>query len=208
MHSRLLSILILLIFSASCGGNGNKEGVQLSTQKDSVGQSDQLSTATMNISETGMLKQVEDSGYPFATVTIEFRERKFSAFFTINLEEVKSVTFGDLNAHIGKYVKFTYNSETSLALLDVFVDSRSIFGSELSPEGESIKSIEGILNGAEEVTAGDLPGEVSITASDGKKLNFKFFVTPELVAVNEKKVTGFYDERTLNTITSIEFIKD
>ncbi|MBK8056205.1 MAG: hypothetical protein IPK35_23780 [Saprospiraceae bacterium] len=71
-----------------------------------------------------------------------------------------------------------------------------------------IFSIEGVLCGAEEVTAGDLPGETSIMAAYGENLYFKYFVTPELVAVNEKKVTGFYDERTLNTITSIELNRD
>ncbi len=208
MHSRFLSIILLLIFSASCGGKGNKDGIQLSTQNDSLGQSEQVSKGTMNIPEMGLLKQVEDSGYPFAAITIEFPDRDFSESFTINLEEVKSVTFSDLNAHIGKYVKFTYDSEIAYALLDVFVDSRSVFGSELAPEGEGIKSIEGVLYGAEEVTAGDLPGEVSIMASDGENVYFKYFITPELVAVNEKKVTGFYEERTLNTITSIELLED
>jgi len=121
----------------------------------------------MNISEIGLLKQVEDSGYPFAAITIEFPDRDFSESFNHNLEEVKSVTFSDLTAHIGKNVIFTYDLEISYALLDVFVDSRSVFGSELAPEDEGIKSIKGVLYGSEEVSAGDLPGEVIIIASDG-----------------------------------------
>ena len=208
MYSRFLAIIFVLMFLASCGGKGKKEAIQLNTQNDTVGQSGYLSKGKMDIPEMGKIKLVEDSGYPFAAITIEFPERNFSESFTINLEEVKSVTFSERNTHIGKYVKFTYNSETSYALLDVFVDSRSVFGSELAPEGEGIKSIEGILHGADEVTPGDLPDEVMITASDGENLSFQFFVTPELVSVNGKKVTGFYDERTLNSIKSIELVRD
>ena len=99
-------------------------------------------------------------------------------------------------------------SEISFALLDVFQNSKSIFGAELAPEGEGIKAIEGVLYGAEQVTSGDIPSEVSIIADDGENLYFEYFITPELVSVNEKRITGFYNERTKNTIKSIELIEN
>lgn len=208
MFSRFFYISVLLIIFDSCGIKENKDGVNLKTPTDSIAQSKDLSGDRMDFPDRGLVKEVEDLGYPFATIAIEFPELKFTEYFTINLEEVKNVSLSDIELLIGKYVKYTYTSEKSYALLDVFKDSLSIFGSEFPAEGDDIKSIEGILKGAKQVTAGDIPSEVSITTENGGNLFFQYFITPELVAVNGKKVTGFYDERTLNTIKSIELIEN
>ena len=45
-------------------------------------------------------------------------------------------------------------------------------------------------------------------AENGENLYFEYFITPELVAANEKKVKSFYEERTKNTIIAIELIAD
>ncbi len=155
----------------------------------------------------GLLLQVEDSGYPFATLSIEFPERNFTEYFTINMESVENATITKLNSYIGQYVKFTYSSEFTYALLDLFYNGKSIFGAELAPEGESIKAIEGVLYGADQTTDGDIPGEVSVFADDGENLYFPYFITQEMVNVNEKWVTAFYETRTSNTIMSIEVVK-
>jgi hypothetical protein len=208
MYSRFYFIIILFIFTAACGEKGKRDGLNLKSQNDTIGHSDHISPVKKDIPNVGLLKEVEDSGYPFVTITIEFPELKFTEYFTLNLEEVKNVSLSNIGLLVGKYVKYTHTSEKSYALLDVFKDSRSIFGSEFPVEGDDIKSIEGILKGAKQETSGDIPGEVSITAANGQNLFFQYFITPELVAVNGKKVTGFYDERTLNTITSIQLIED
>ncbi|MBK8669651.1 MAG: hypothetical protein IPN89_09355 [Saprospiraceae bacterium] len=122
------------------------------------------------ITELGIVREVEDSGYPFATVTIEFPERKFKETFTINMEEVEQASMTKLKSYVGKYVKFRYTSELTYALLDMYYNSKSIFGSEAAPEGEGIKTMEGVLYGAESVTSGDLPGEISIFAEDGENI--------------------------------------
>lgn len=208
MIYRIVYIFIIILFSISCGGKENKKDINILSLKDSSLQIVNTKKNNPEITEKGLVKQVEDSGYPFATVTIEFPERKFTENFILNMEEVENASLNVINTYVGKYVKFTYTTEISFALLDVFQNSRSVFGSELAPEGEGIKSIEGILYGAERVTSGDIPGEVSIMADDGENLYFEYFITQDLVSVNEKRVTGFYDERTKNTIKSIELIED
>lgn len=208
MFLRIFYISVLWIISNSCGTKENKESVNLKTPTDSIAQSKDLSRDRLDFPDRGLVKKVEDSGYPFATLTIEFPELKFTEYFTINLEEVKNVSLGDIELHVGKYVKYKYTSEKSYTLLDVYKDSQSIFGSEFPAERDDIKSIEGVLKGAKQVTAGDIPSEVSITTKNGENLFFQYFITHELLAVNGKKVTGFYDERTLKTIKSIQLIEN
>ncbi len=205
--SRILTFIIVLFTSISCGGKGINKIVPTSSAADTTAVNKEINTGMQEISEMGLLKHVEDSGYPFATLTIEFPERNFSEYFNVNMEEVENASIAELNSYIDNYVKFTYTSELTYALLDVFHDSRSIFGAEVAPEGDGIKAIEGILYGAEQVTNGDLPGEVSVFADDGENHYFPYFVTQEMVAVNEKRVTAFYDVRTSNTIKSIKLVK-
>lgn len=161
----------------------------------------------MTIPEMGLLTHIEDSGYPFATLTIEFPERNFSEYFTINMEEVKNGSMEDLQTYIGQYITFEYTSEFQYTLLDIYYESYSIFGSEVAPEGEGIRSIEGVLYGAENITEGDLPGEVSVFANDGENHYFPYFVSQEMVAVNEKVVTVFYEIRSQHVITAIQLVE-
>jgi hypothetical protein len=205
--SRTLSFIFVFFTTVSCGGKEINKMVSTNSVTDSTVVNKEINTIKQEIPEMGLLKQVEDSGYPFAILTIEFPERNFTENFTINMEEVDNASIADLNSYIDHYVKFTYTSELSYALLDIFHNSRSIFGAEVAPEGDAIKAIEGILYGAEQVTNGDLPGEVSVFADDGENHYFPYFVTSEMVAVNEKRVTAFYEVRTSNTITSIQMVR-
>ena len=154
------------------------------------------------IQEMGVLRSVEDSEYPFVTVTVEFVERKFSESFTINLEEVKNVNMAILNKWKGKYVSFGYISESSNALLDLKVKGKSIFEDDAVEIGPESKTITGILKGAKQVTGGDVPDVISING-----ITFEFFITPEMVKANGKTVTAIYEERTENTIKRIKVLK-
>ena len=204
--SSYASALVLASF-ISCTANDNKL-VNAESSTDSTAQIITTSTEdTSNgdeLKEFGILKEVEDSGYPFATLTIEFPERKFTEYFTINFEEAKGANLGTIQKWVGKYVSFTYTSELSNALLDVQIGGKSLVSEEkieLSPE---TKKIEGILSGADEETPSDLPGKVTITANDNTTMNFAFFVTKELVGANGKAIVGFYEERAQNNIKSIK----
>jgi len=73
------------------------------------------------------------------------------------------------------------------------------------PEWSSdIQVIQGILSNAEEETTGDLPGELLITTEEEITLSFPFYITSEIVQANGKEVIGYYDQRTLNSIISLE----
>ncbi len=158
------------------------------------------------INETGLLKEVEDNGYPFATLTIEFPERKFTEQFTINLGNVTTVTMDDLTKGIGHYVSFAYTSEISNALLDIQLDGESLLGDDAPTLQADTKQIMGKLKGANRETTGDEPGKIAITTDDNTTETFQYFVTKEMVAANGKVVVGYFEERTQNTIKSIKVL--
>lgn len=195
--------IFFLLFSAlmACAAK-DKQSTQ-TTDTASVVQAEPSGVADDILKEKGLLKEVEDSGYPFATLTIEFPERKMTEYFTVNLEETKDADINTLRKWVGRYVSFGYTSEPSSALLDVQVNGKSIVSDEKLDLEPELKQIKGVLSGADEETPGDLPGKVTITAKN-MSITFEFFVTKNMVPFNGKTVVGFYEERTENIIKSIK----
>ncbi|WP_435355059.1 hypothetical protein [Emticicia sp. SJ17W-69] len=213
MNFKTLTAALIFTIFISCASKENQ-----TTNTDSTTVADTVASATTpeteseltpkddEIREMGLLKEVEDSGYPIATLRIEFPERKFEEYFTVNLEEVPGADINKMRDGVGKYVSFLYKSEPTNALLDVQVNGKSITNEapiEIKPE---TKRVVGILKGADEETPGDLPGTVTITTKENTTLSFDFFVTKEMVAVNGKRVVGYYEERTQNIITALKLL--
>jgi hypothetical protein len=197
-----------LVFAAfvSCGAKGEQSTSLDTSAHVSAAQVlvAEETTADDEIKEMGLLKAVEDGGYPFATLTIEFPERKFTEYFSINFEEARGANLATIQNWIGKYVSFGYTSELTNALLDLHMEEKSLVSEEKITLGPDVKKITGILSGANEETPGDLPREVTITADNDTSLRFSFFVTKEMVEANGKEVVGFYEERTQNSIKRIK----
>jgi len=209
MSYRWLILGILAINYLACIGKDIKVGSEGSLSADSTAQiMIRTSAKDGEITERGLVREVEDSGYPFSTVTIEFPERKFTEYFTINMEEVESASLDVIRHYVGKYVIFNYTSTLSHTLLDLQLNGKSLLGMNSNDIDSNWRIIEGELDGASEETAGDLPGEISIWADDGENLYFEFYVTSEMVAANGKRVKGFYDIRTKNEIKSIQLMDE
>ncbi len=207
-----LSIGILFSILFSCVAKENKSTIDSTkstadTIASATAQDSDLVPKDDEIKEMGLLKEVEDSGYPIATLRIEFPERKFEEYFTVNFEVFKGADINKMRDWVGKYVSFLYKSELENALLDVQVNGKSIFSGEKIELSKDAKRIDGTLQGATEETPGDLPGNVSIRSKDNTSLDFEFFITAEMVKYNNKKVVGIYEERTKNFITSIKLLK-
>ncbi|AEI48274.1 hypothetical protein [Runella slithyformis] len=213
MKLKSCTAALLLTFCIACTPNESKSAdAGVDQTPDIIAQAGaqkpvEEPTATDDgIKEMGLLKEVEDSGYPFATLTIEFPERKFKEYFTINFEEVKGASLDKVYKWVGKYVSFTYNTDLTNALLDVQIGGKSLVSDEKIELGPEVKQLSGILKGADEETPGDLPGEVTITTKNKTTMTFPFFVTTEMVKANGKSVVGFYEERNQNTITAIKLL--
>ncbi len=158
-----------------------------------------------SIQERGLLQAVDDGGYPFFSLTIDFPERGFTEYFNINLAEVTTVNSQKLSSWVRRYVSFEYTSDIYNALMDIRRGGKSILGTDFEP-GPDTKKITGTLSGAEEVTSGDLPGMVFIATEEEYFETFSFFVTDKMVDANGSQVTGYYEERTNNNIVSIKVL--
>lgn len=181
---------------------------QAPASSQSVEASQPAEGADPTITERGRITQAEDAGYPIMVVTIEFPERNFSEQFTVNLEEVEGMDGAALSAAVGKYVVFDYTSVLSNALLDLKYNGKSLIYESDAPEmGSDIQTIEGILSNAAEETTSDLPDELLITTEEEITERFEFYITSEIVKANGKRVVGYYESRTQNTIHRIELIK-
>lgn len=202
---------LFLTFSTTCSTHeGQSATTQTAPRAIASGQTTTTpvhqATNDDEIQERGLLKAVEDGGYPFATLTIEFPERTFSESFTINLGDVKNVTMDDLNKAIGSYVSFGYTSQMTNALLDIQQDGKSLLGDDAPTLQPDTKQILGKLRGANKETTSDEPATIRITTDDNTTETFQYFVTKEMVAANGKTVLAYFERRTANTIKSLKIL--
>lgn len=154
------------------------------------------------IREYGRVIGIEDGAYPMFIITVEFPERNIKHDFNLNNESIdKSVE--SLYNFMGKYATIYYLSELENFLLDIHLNGISLMGEYAPKKDTTWKTITGIFEGAEKVSGGDLPDEVSVTDKLGKKISFKQFITPEMVAANGKIVEVFYYLKGQETITYI-----
>jgi hypothetical protein len=158
------------------------------------------------ISETGLLKQVDDAGYPMVTLTIELPRQHLTESFTINLDDIKTIQPSTLTGLIGSQISFRYTSEVTNAVLDIQVDDTSLLDVDPRIITAKTRQVVGVL-GADEITTGDEPGLLLITAANGDVTEFPFYITSELLEVNGTTVTVFYEERTINIIKAITATK-
>lgn len=195
-------ILIISICFLECSHSqetSNKEFQNNESLTDSIPAQDQ------DIKDLGLLKNVEDSGYPFAALTIEFPEKKLTESFGINLAEVTNVDMNILTNSIGKYVSIGYTSEVQNALLDLRFKGKSVFPDTPDMQTrKNLKTITGVLSNAAEETQGDIPVTLTITTKEGTIESFDFFIDAGIVALNGKEVTGYFEPRTSNKILAIE----
>ena len=200
---QLLSILAFSVLLSACGSADTEE---TSTDTSAV---EEMAVATDEsaddeIREYGLVKEVEDTGYPMFAVDMEFPERNMTASFSLNIEAGGFDHDAVYNMK-GKYVTIYYTSDMEPSLADMQVKGKSVFGKyapeNIDPEWQKIT---GTLSNADEPSQGDLPGTVTVTGKDGNQVNFKYYVDDAMVAANGKEVTAYYVMSGRNNITRIE----
>jgi len=158
------------------------------------------------IRDFGIVKKVEDGQYPMFIVTIEFPRSQHTVDFNINTTNLKQENL-DLHALKGKSVHVTYTSNADNMLMDIHFNGKTLYGKHAPELDNSYKKITGVLSGADS-ESGDLTSTISITDKDGIKMDFKEFVTKEVMAKNGQQVTGYYYTKYSNTITKIKTSED
>lgn len=155
-----------------------------------------------SISDIGILNSIDDSGYPFFYLTIEFPKIDYTTTFDFNAEE-GIMDLETLHGQIEKYISFSYTTEDETRVMDIRVDGKTLYG-EYTPESlEGLESFTGVLSGADEPTPGDLPSTISVTSSNGASMNFEEFIEEGVVAANGQEVTAYYYIMSKNKIVSI-----
>ena len=203
------SILALLLCVA-CGETDQKKTespeakeVQDAKPTDQPEVSPAPQPADDEIHEFGQVINIEDSGYPFHIVTLDFPERQMQRSFNLNVES-GIISLEKLVALQDQYVNVYYTTEDEVVLYDLHSKGTSLLGKYAPDSIEEFKKLTGVLSGAEEVTPGDLPGEITITSEDGESQSFEYFVTEDLVEINGQEVTVYYDILGRENITRIE----
>lgn len=155
-----------------------------------------------DIREYGIIERVEDATYPFFEVTLNFVERNMKQDFNLSIESI-SLTDSELYKLKGKYATIYYTSDLVNDLVDLHFEGKSLFGEYAPDMDSSWKKITGTLSGAESVS-GDLPGKITVTDSEGQKIEFELYIDDETIKANGKTVTAFYTLEGVNTVTHIE----
>ncbi len=160
------------------------------------------------LGEMGRIAAVEDSGYPFFTLRIEFPERGFAEQFVLDASTVAGADPASLAGWQGRYARFEYTSELRPALLDLRQEGRSLTGADDPGPPAGARRHVGVLGGASEPTAGDRPSRIRVHDPEGASIEFEFFVTPAIAAAEGSIVEAWFEERTVNRIVSIRPLAD
>lgn len=200
MTTKLLTALLCFALCLSCTGQSKPAN---NAQQEAPAQ--ESPSDEEEIREMGLLKSAEDAAYPFMTLQIEFPERGFEEYFSVNLQEI-GVDPGTISKWVGRYVEFYYTSKIANALIDLRLEGKSLLGTNPNDLPEGLKRATGILNCPDELS-GDTPGTLSVTDPHEFSLDFEFFIIQELVDAKGQIVEAFYEERTQNKVTKIKVLK-
>ncbi len=151
---------------------------------------------------TGVLTAADDAGYPMFWLAITPAGGAESRFMLNNEEAAVASPIGEM---VGKTVTADYETRPTIGVIDLVADGKSITfpdGPKPDPMPEA-KTISGTLTGAAEPTGGDLPSTVTVTAKDGAKVDFEWFVDDLMVKYDGKEVTLTYVAETTDTVTRI-----
>lgn len=155
---------------------------------------------------TGQVVRVEDGGYPRFTVTMRPDGAAEELLLSLNAE---AATLGELTPEgfTGKKAEVSYTVTERPQLLDIKRGGQSLLPPvEEQPAADTPLTVSGVLSGAEAVTAGDLPDEITVTDAAGKATVFEYFITPEIVAANGGPVEATYILGREEDVTAMKLV--
>ena len=156
---------------------------------------------------TGTLVAAEDAGFPLFNLGITPPGASGPTVLTWNSEGSTDVDGVSIDELVGKTVTVTYQSEpqrTALRLVHAGTDLLYFPDSSVPELPSGAVTVSGVLGGAGMPTAGDLPDMLTLTTSDGRKIEFEYFITPEMVVANGQMVDLTYLDGTSDQVTSIK----
>lgn len=157
---------------------------------------------------TALAAAVEDSGYPRYTIQVS-PEGGGPVPFYLDAESGVDLGGADVSSFEGKTTLIYYTSTPTPFLLDLRnAEGRSLLyddGRGIPTEGQAIT---GTLTGADGVTEGDLPDQITIMSSEGQAITFEFFIDRRIAAANGRTLTAYYDMEERREITLMRPVGD
>ncbi len=156
---------------------------------------------------TGTLVAAEDAGFPLFNLGITPPGAREPTVITWNSEGSTDVDGVSIDELVGKTVTVTYQSQpqrTALRLVHAGTDLLYFPDSSVPELPPGAVTVSGVLGGAGAPTAGDLPDTLTVTTSDGRKIEFDYFVLPEMVVANGQMVDLTYVDGTSDEVTAIK----
>ncbi|XWW46371.1 hypothetical protein JYG30_02610 [Fibrella sp. USSR17] len=193
-----LALLLVLVFRP-----GNGQSVSSPTAEPPLLATGSTTTNSDELSATGLLRQVQDTDYPYCTLHIDLAGRPTPGQFVINLNELPAIRLSTLTSLIGKPVSFQYTSKRSHTLLDIQINGRSLLTTDPAIVTASASKVTGVL-GVDGLTTGDEPNRLLITAPNGVITEFRYYISSDLLEVNGTTVDAFYNTRTVHTIKALQ----
>ncbi|MDZ4776680.1 MAG: hypothetical protein SGJ23_07840 [Alphaproteobacteria bacterium] len=137
---------------------------------------------------------ITDAGYPMFVLAAQLPDRPTPVEILLNAE---AADLGDVerDQFVGKDVTLTYEVVAENDLFDLRDGDLSLL-QDAPARAPHWKEIVGVLTGAEHSTGGDLPDTIAVTDAPGTKVEFEYYVTPQISAANGKQVTAWYSAST------------
>ena len=133
---------------------------------------------------------VTDAGYPMYVVAAQIPGQPTLVEMMLNAEHA-DLDGIDRQEFVGQDVVLTYAVVAENDLYDLRDGDLSLV-QETQARAPHWKEVTGVLSGAESSTGGDLPDLIAVTDTSGVKVEFSYFVTPQIAAANGKPVTAWY----------------
>jgi len=149
----------------------------------------------------GAVTLVEDGAYPQFTVTVQPQGGEALALY-LNAESGADLEGQQPGSFSGQSVIAYYTTSDDPLLIAL----QSSTGAPIvAPDGvapaDNLQAITGVLSGATEPTTSDLPDVITVTDAQGRAMDFEYYITDEIVAVNGQQVTARYRPSVRNEIT-------
>lgn len=190
-----------LMMMACNSNNSNPPSVEENT-KDSAHIQPQVEVKATVFQDSGLVKVVDDIGFPLFYVELEPGSGQRPNTFILNIDEAQIEH--DAAWHLpGKTIRFSYTVTEEPFLMDMLMKGQTLLGQYAPKHDSTWKEITGTLGDATEETPGDLPSHITITDTKNSTIRFEYFVTQEFVEANNKTVSAYYEYRNVYKISSL-----
>lgn len=136
------------------------------------------------------ITSITDAGYPMYVVAAQLPDRATPVELLLNAADA-DLAGSTHEAFIGKDVTLAYEVVAENDLFDLREGDLSLVP-DAPARAADWKEVTGALSGAETATGGDLPDLIAVTPANGAKVEFLYFITPQIAAANGKEVTAWY----------------